>query len=78
MAERGFANARSIRNSIDRARLRHAHRLAANPDRRWSRDDLMRMDAQDIVAGELELAREISSVPAGLNHEALGGGPTGL
>jgi len=58
MGEPGFANARSIRNSIDRARLRHAHRLAAQPDRRWSRDDLMRLDAQDIVPGDLEFASD--------------------
>ena len=65
MADPGFANARSIRNSIDRARLRHAHRLAADPTRQWSRDDLMRLDAQDIVGSELELARDIDGPRAG-------------
>ena len=34
-----FANARSVRNELDRARLRHAHRLAADLHRNWSRDD---------------------------------------
>ena len=29
MHEARFANARSVRNELDRARLRHAHRLAA-------------------------------------------------
>src|SRR5215813_8522981 len=43
----GFANARSVRNELDRARLRHAHRLAAEPGRSWSRADLMRLEASD-------------------------------
>ena len=34
MADSSFANARSVRNELDRARLRHAFRLAAEPDRR--------------------------------------------
>ena len=45
----GFANARSARNELDRARLRHAHRLAAEPDRDWSRDDLMRLEPADLL-----------------------------
>jgi probable Rubsico expression protein CbbX len=43
-----FANARSVRNGLERARLRHAHRLAAAQHRSWSRDDLMRIEAVDI------------------------------
>ena len=43
MAQPGFANARSVRNALENARLRHAHRLAAEPDRQWSKDDLMRL-----------------------------------
>ena len=46
-----FANARSVRNELERARLRHAHRLAADRHRSWSRDDLMRIEAADILAG---------------------------
>jgi probable Rubsico expression protein CbbX len=43
-----FANARSIRNAIDRARLRHAARLF---DRRgpFSRRDLVELEADDIL-----------------------------
>jgi probable Rubsico expression protein CbbX len=43
-----FANARSIRNAIDRARLRHAARLF---DRRgpFSRSDLVEIQADDIL-----------------------------
>jgi len=43
-----FANARSVRNELEQARLRHAHRLAADADRSWSKDDLMRIEAVDI------------------------------
>jgi probable Rubsico expression protein CbbX len=43
-----FANARSVRNELEQARLRHAHRLAADADRSWSKDDLMRIEALDI------------------------------
>ena len=43
-----FANARSVRNQLERARLRHAYRLAADPDRPWNRDDFMRIEPADI------------------------------
>ena len=49
MHEARFANARSVRNDLDAARLRHAHRLAAEPERQWTRDDLMRIEPVDIV-----------------------------
>jgi hypothetical protein len=45
-----FANARSVRNELERARLRHAHRLAADRQRGWNRDDLMRIEAEDILS----------------------------
>jgi probable Rubsico expression protein CbbX len=44
-----FANARSVRNELERARLRHAHRLAKDPAASRSRDDLMRLEALDIL-----------------------------
>jgi hypothetical protein len=44
-----FSNARSVRNALEGARLRHAYRLAAEPDRDRSKDDLMRLEPQDIV-----------------------------
>jgi probable Rubsico expression protein CbbX len=46
-----FANARSVRNALENARLRHAYRLAAEPDRPWTKDDLMRLDPLDIMLG---------------------------
>jgi probable Rubsico expression protein CbbX len=50
MGQPRFANARSVRNAMERARLRHAHRLAGDPDRGWTRDDLMRIEPADILA----------------------------
>jgi probable Rubsico expression protein CbbX len=44
-----FANARSVRNELESARLRHAHRLDANPGRHLSKDDLMRLEPSDIA-----------------------------
>ena len=51
MGEPRFANARSVRNELERARLRHAHRLTSDPGRNWTRDELMRIEPVDIVAG---------------------------
>ena len=48
MAQPDFANARSVRNELDRARLRHAYRLAAEPHRSWGREDLMRLEPEDM------------------------------
>jgi len=47
-----FANARSIRNALDRIRLRHATRLfsAESP---LSRDELVTLHAQDILASRV-------------------------
>ena len=53
-----FANARSVRNELERARLRHAHRLTSEPDRNWTRDDLMRIEPIDIDADQAELLIE--------------------
>jgi probable Rubsico expression protein CbbX len=51
MRQPRFANARSVRNELERARLRHAHRLAAEPRLGRSRDDLMRLEPADIRTG---------------------------
>jgi probable Rubsico expression protein CbbX len=56
MLEPRFANARSVRNDLDRARLRHAHRLAADAARQWTRDELMRLEPEDILEDRGELA----------------------
>jgi probable Rubsico expression protein CbbX len=43
-----FSNARSIRNALDRARLRHANRLFEQRDSALSREALMTIGAEDI------------------------------
>ena len=48
-----FANARSIRNALDRARLRQANRLFARMDTRLSREDLITIAAADIRASRV-------------------------
>jgi probable Rubsico expression protein CbbX len=50
MQQPRFANARTVRNALERARFRHANRLVSDPDRDWSRDDLMRIEPVDILA----------------------------
>ena len=63
MAQPRFANARSVRNELERARLRHAFRLAAEPELDRSKDDLMRLEAADILASPLfSLAESISAI----------------
>jgi hypothetical protein len=56
-----FANARSVRNEMERARLRHAHRLATDQQRRWNRDDLMRLEPEDILTSRAFPAPAASS-----------------
>jgi probable Rubsico expression protein CbbX len=51
MGQPGFANARSVRNGLEAARFRHARRLVAEPERHWSKDDLMRLEPSDILPG---------------------------
>jgi probable Rubsico expression protein CbbX len=58
MAGPRFANARSVRNELERARLRHAHRLASDLQRHWTRDDLMRLEPADIHTGSADLLAE--------------------
>src|SRR5580658_2282355 len=47
MTQARFANARSVRNALERARLRQANRLVTG-GRLVGRDDLMRIEASDI------------------------------
>jgi probable Rubsico expression protein CbbX len=48
-----FANARSIRNALDRARLRQANRLFGNRKKSLSKTDLMMLEAEDIRASRV-------------------------
>ena len=52
MTEPHFANARTVRNELEMARLRHAHRISSEVNREWSRDDLMRLEPADILPDE--------------------------
>ena len=54
MTQPRFANARSVRNALERARLRHANRLlAAGPGAPRSKDDLMRLEPADFLASRV-------------------------
>lgn len=48
-----FANARSIRNAIDRARMRQANRLFNGMGSRLNKQDLMTIEAEDITASRV-------------------------
>jgi probable Rubsico expression protein CbbX len=70
MDEPAFANARSVRNELDRARLRHAYRLAAAPHRSWSREDLMRLEPEDMTEDGLVPAAGAVAQLSGGRHSA--------
>ena len=53
IAQPHFANARSVRNALDRARLRQASRLYADRDRVLSAEDLSTITASDILASRV-------------------------
>jgi probable Rubsico expression protein CbbX len=53
MTQPHFANARSIRNALDRARLRQANRLFAQRNKRLTREDLMTIDGDDLRASRV-------------------------
>lgn len=48
-----FANARSVRNALDRARLRQANRLFGSRSKNLSKIDLMTLEAKDILASRV-------------------------
>jgi probable Rubsico expression protein CbbX len=48
-----FANARSVRNALDRARLRQANRLFGRRAGPLTREDLMTLEAEDILASRV-------------------------
>jgi len=50
-----FANARSIRNALDRARLRQANRLFNSEGGKLSKQSLMTLEAEDILASRVFL-----------------------
>ena len=48
-----FSNARSIRNALDRMRLRQANRLVADLGRVLSADDIMSLESSDVLASRV-------------------------
>jgi hypothetical protein len=48
-----FANARSVRNALDRARLRQASRLFADRDRELTKEDLTSIAVEDLLASRV-------------------------
>jgi probable Rubsico expression protein CbbX len=48
-----FANARSIRNALDRARLRQANRLFAASGKKLNKTDLITIEAEDIMVSRV-------------------------
>jgi probable Rubsico expression protein CbbX len=53
MTQPHFANARSVRNAIDRARMRQANRMFAAGDKILTKADLVTIQAQDILKSRL-------------------------
>ncbi|MBK1690085.1 CbbX protein [Rubrivivax gelatinosus] len=58
LAQPNFANARSVRNALDRMRLRQASRLFAERDRALTEADLTTLAPEDILASRLFQAAE--------------------
>tara|TARA_Y100001968_G_C19363815_1_gene721325 strand:- start:327 stop:1208 length:882 start_codon:yes stop_codon:yes gene_type:complete len=48
-----FANARSIRNALDRAKLRQANRLFSKMKESFTKDELMTIESEDILASRV-------------------------
>ena len=48
-----FSNARSIRNALDRMRLRQANRLVADLDSKLTAHDIMSLQASDVLASRV-------------------------
>jgi probable Rubsico expression protein CbbX len=48
-----FANARSVRNAVERARLRHANRLFDQENGKTTKEDLMRLEPGDFLASRV-------------------------
>jgi len=53
IAQPNFANARSVRNALDRARLRQASRLFAQRDKELTAQDLGTLEPEDILASRV-------------------------
>ncbi len=63
IAQPHFANARSVRNALDRARLRQASRLYADRESVLGADELSTLAASDILASRVFAAPEKKDAP---------------
>ncbi|MEK6684768.1 MAG: CbbX protein [Pseudomonadota bacterium] len=63
MKSEHFANARSVRNALDRARLRQANRLFSGTKKSLSKTDLITLEAEDILASRVFLENALDSEP---------------
>ncbi len=59
-----FANARSVRNALDRARLRQANRLFGRRGRPLTKNDLMTLEAEDVLASRVFSEGRLDQDPA--------------
>ncbi len=59
-----FANARSIRNALDRARLRQANRLFASRDKELKKEDLVTLREEDFRASRVFIDGKLDGDPA--------------
>ena len=64
MTQPRFSNARSIRNALDRTRLRMANRLFEDRGRRLTREDLETMTGADIKASRVFAGGDASPIGA--------------
>jgi probable Rubsico expression protein CbbX len=53
MKQPRFANGRSVRNALERARLRQATRIVRDNNHKLSKEDLMRIEGEDILASRV-------------------------
>lgn len=63
MKSEHFANARSVRNALDRARLRQANRLFSGTKKSLSKTDLITLEAEDILASRVFLESTSDNEP---------------
>jgi probable Rubsico expression protein CbbX len=59
-----FSNARSVRNALDRARLRQANRLFGRRGRALTKNDLMTLEAEDVLASRVFSEGRLDQEPA--------------
>ena len=60
-----FSNARSIRNALDRVRLRQANRIVSNLDRILTSEDVMSIEAEDVLASRVFTAAAATAGSSG-------------